>query len=81
MSPSDWIAIAALGASVLISIAGFFFSYFTQKENIKARRAEIVAEKSIEVFRELVEKMNEFTHYVSMKVIMGSQVPPPKVVA
>ena len=57
MQPSDWIAIAALAASVIISIAGFWFNYKTNQENIKARRADIAVEKSIEAFRELIEKI------------------------
>ena len=57
MEPSDWIALAALAASVIISIAGFWFNYKTNKENIRARRTEIVTEKSIEAYREVVEKI------------------------
>ena len=58
MEPSDWIAIAALAASVIISIAGFWFNYKTNQENIKAKRAELVAEKSVEVYREMIGKLN-----------------------
>jgi hypothetical protein len=54
MEASDWIAIAALGASVIISIAGFWFNYKTNKENIRARRADLVTEKSIDAYREIV---------------------------
>lgn len=53
-TPDNWIAFAAICASVIVSVAGFFFSFFTNRANIKARRIEIVTEKSIEAYRELV---------------------------
>ena len=59
MEPSDWIAIVALAASAIISIAGFLFNYRTNRENIRARRADLVAEKSIEAYREVVERLRK----------------------
>lgn len=65
MEPSDWISISALAASVIISLAGFWFNYKTSKENIRARRAEIVTEKSVDTYRELVEKMGKIETYIA----------------
>lgn len=60
MNPSDWISIVAICTSLVIALGGFVFNYMTNKENLKARRIDIVTENSIEAFRELVEKLNLF---------------------
>ena len=57
MEASDWIAIAALGATVIVSIVGYAFNYLTNKDNIRAKRAEIVMERNVEAFREVAEKI------------------------
>lgn len=57
-TPDNWITIAALFITPLVTIAGFIFSYVTNQANIKAKRADIITEKSIEVFREFVERLN-----------------------
>jgi len=64
MIPSDVIALGALClsgfallVSVFISILGFVFNYYNNQQNIKARRAEIVTENSLEAFRELVGRL------------------------
>jgi hypothetical protein len=69
MTPSDWIAIGAL----VVAIASIVFNYLTNRENIKARRVEIVTEKSVEIFREFVvrlAKLEKFIHlpYHSFKL-------------
>ena len=74
MSSADWIAIAAICSSLLIAVAGFlvsvvgfFFNYMTNKENIKARRAEIVTEKSIEIVTEKsIEVYRELLEYIGL---------------
>lgn len=53
MNPSDWIAVGAL----FVAVAGIFFGYLTNRANIKARRAEIAAEYTMEAFRKLVENI------------------------
>lgn len=53
MTPSDWIALGALA----VAAASIVFGYLTNKANIKARRAEIAMEKSIEAYCEIVEKI------------------------
>jgi len=53
MTPSDWIAAGAL-AVAFISI---LVNLLVHKDNIKARRAELVTEKSIEAYRDLVENL------------------------
>jgi hypothetical protein len=45
---------------LIVAFVSVLFSYLSNRENIKARRAEIVTEKSIEAFRDLVEKLNLF---------------------
>lgn len=64
-TPDNWIAFAAIFASVLVSLAGFFFSYFTNRANIKAKRAEIVTKKNVEAFRELVEILSGITNSIN----------------
>ena len=54
MASSDWIAIGAL----IVAIVSIVFNYLTNKENIKARRAEIAVENSFEAFREVIEKLH-----------------------
>lgn len=53
MTPSDWIAIGAL----VVAVAGILFGYLINRANIKARRAEIAAEYTLEAFRQLVENI------------------------
>jgi len=53
MTPSDWIALGAL----FVAFAGIIFGYLTSRANIKARRAEIAIENSLEAFRKLVENI------------------------
>ena len=54
MTSSDWIAIGALVVACLSIIS----NYLTNRENIKARRAEAVTEKSLEIYRQLLERLN-----------------------
>jgi len=53
MNPSDWIAVGAL----FVAVAGILFGYLTNRANIRARRAEIAAEYTLEAFRALVENI------------------------
>ena len=53
MTPSDWIAVGAL----FVAVASMIFGYLTNRANIKARRAEIATEYTIEAFRKLVENI------------------------
>lgn len=54
MTPSDWIALGALA----VAAASIIFGYLNNQANIKARRAEIAIENSIEAYREVVEKLH-----------------------
>jgi hypothetical protein len=60
MTTSDWTAIAAIGASVIFFVGNLIFNYYTNKQNIKAKRADIATEKSIDAFREVVEAFQVF---------------------
>ena len=55
MPDNNWIAIGSLAVAAL----GILVPYLTNKMNIKARHADIVTEKSIEVFREFVAKLTK----------------------
>ena len=55
--PDNWIAIGGLAVAAL----GILVPYFTTKAIIRARRIEIVTEKSIEAYREMAEKMIDLT--------------------
>ncbi len=53
MNSSDWIAVGAL----FVAIAGILFGYLTNRANIRARRAEIATEYTLDAFRKLVENI------------------------
>jgi hypothetical protein len=53
MTPSDWIAVGAL----FVAVAGIIFGYLTNRAHLKARRAEIATEYTLEAFRKLVENI------------------------
>jgi hypothetical protein len=65
MEPSDWIAIVAL----VVAAGSIFFNHLTNRENIKARRAEIVVEKSMEAYREIAEKIQAIRPATTGKVL------------
>ena len=69
MTPSDWTAIGIAVTSLIISLVGFWLNYKTNQDNIKARRAEIVTEKSIEVYREFVEILNNISNILWSMVL------------
>lgn len=52
MTPSDWIAIGAL----IVAALSIFSNYLINMENNTARRENITKEKSVEAYRELIEK-------------------------
>lgn len=69
MFPPDWtsdnvIAAIAIVASAVVAIlttaANLVYNYITTQQKIQARRSELVAEKSIEAYREIVEILEWF---------------------
>jgi len=52
MTPSDWVAIGAL----IVAAITILFNYLIHKDNIRARREDLTKEKSIEAYRDLIEK-------------------------
>ena len=84
MTPTDWIALTAIITSLLIaiggsivslivSVVGFWLSYKTNNENIKARRAQIAAEKSVEAYREIVEKFIDCYSFLGQSNLFTEQ--------
>lgn len=56
--PDNWVTILSLAVAALAII----IPYFSNLLNIKARRIEIVTEKSIEAYRELIQKIKVVEH-------------------
>jgi len=80
MTPSDVIAVGALClsafalfVSVFISIMGFVFNYLTNRQNIKARCDNLITDKSIEAYREIVEKIIELQSKLTFDELQGEE--------
>jgi len=77
MTPSDWIDLGPLA----VALASMVFIFLTNSQNIRAKRADLITEKSVDAFVEFVAKMIDITdlygelgrYYVNPKNRLGSK--------
>lgn len=76
MTSSDIIAVIAVVVSALVLIVSVYIGYQTNKVNIEAKRSDLVFERRLEIFRELVEKIGLIKYYVINNLDFKGEKPP-----